>query len=273
VETKKVSADGTALHQVFMNLGSNAAQAMKKNGGEIHIALEEIQLSREQRDQINDPAEQYLHISISDQGGGIDPLFVDKIYDPFFTTKEVGEGTGMGLAAVHGIIKEHGGFIELENKPGVGAIFHIFLPQADEGTIAISSIINKQNTKSHTFKTVLVVDDEKMLLAMYTDMFSFLGCATLTTDNPQDALAVLKNNPEIDLLCTDYDMPDINGIQLAEQCHEIRPDLAIILNSGLTVDLDHESLQRSGINVVITKPVALQELQRVLIGLANKTNP
>jgi signal transduction histidine kinase len=271
-ESKKVSADGTALHQVFMNLGSNAAQAMKKNGGELHIALEEIQLSPEQRDRIDNPAEQYLHIIISDQGGGIDPLFVDKIYDPFFTTKEVGEGTGMGLAAVHGIIKEHGGFIELENKPGAGAVFHIFLPQTDEETTGTLSMVNEQTTKSHTFKKVLVVDDEKMLLAMYTDMFAFLGCTTLTTDNPKKAVELLKDNPDIDLLCTDYDMPDMNGLQLAEQCHQIRPNLPIILNSGLTVDLDHDSIQHSGISEIITKPVALQELQRVLVGLVNKIN-
>ncbi|HHD63527.1 MAG TPA: response regulator, partial [Desulfobulbaceae bacterium] len=255
-----------------MNFGSNAAQAMKKNGGELHIALEEIQLSSKQRDRIDNPAEQYLHIIISDQGGGIDPLLVDKIYDPFFTTKEVGEGTGMGLAAVHGIIKEHGGFIELENKPDVGAIFHIFLPQADEDATGTLPQVNGRTTESHTFKKVLIVDDEKMLLAMYSDMFAFLGCATLTTDNPKDALALLKDNPDIDLLCTDYDMPDMNGLQLAEQCHLIRPDLPVILNSGLTVDFDRESVQHAEINEIVTKPVTLQELQRVLVGLVNTMN-
>ena len=271
-ETRNIFADPTALHQVFLNLGSNAAQAMKQKGGRLLITLEETTLNREQRQRISDPAASYLHIVFRDQGCGVDPRIVDKIYDPFFTTKEVGEGTGMGLAAVHGIIEDHDGFIELENQPGSGAAFHLYLPQTtDTDTQRIASILDQQNPSGHTFNLVLIVDDEAMLLAMYKDMFSLLGCDTLTTANPDTALDLLKNNPEIDLLCADYDMPGMNGLELARQCHRLRPELPILLNSGLKVDIDEKTLQDAGIKNVLTKPVALQELQKTLLLLTKQT--
>ncbi len=268
-ETRNLFADPTALHQVFMNLGSNAAQAMKNKGGLLVIKLEEIRLSREQRERISNPAGSYLHVSFSDQGGGIDPGIVDKIYDPFFTTKEVGEGTGMGLAAVHGIVEDHDGFMELENKPGTGAVFHIYLPQTSKtDTQQIPSAVNRQNTATRTFKKILIVDDEAMLLAMYKDMFSLLGCDTLTTAHPKDALQLLRDNPDIDLLCTDYDMPEMNGFELARQIRRIRPNLPILLNSGLTVNLDGDSIQKTHISKILTKPITLQDLQKALLQLA-----
>ena len=270
-ETRTIFADPTALHQVFMNLGSNGAQAMKDKGGRLLITLEETTLSREQQQRISDPAASYLHIVFSDQGGGVDPRIVDKIYDPFFTTKEVGEGTGMGLAAVHGIIEDHDGFMELENKPGVGATFHVYLPQTTKtDTQRIASVLDQQNPATRTFNLVLIVDDEAMLLAMYKDMFSLLGCDTLTTPDPNNALELLKNNPEIDLLCTDYDMPKMNGLELARQCHILRQDLPILLNSGLQVDLDSDAVQRAGVSEILTKPVALQKLQKTLLLLAER---
>ena len=272
-EKRTIFADPTALHQVFMNLGSNGAQAMKDKGGRLLIKLEETPLSREQQQRISEPAESYLHIVFSDEGGGIDPRIVDKIYDPFFTTKEVGEGTGMGLAAVHGIIEDHDGFMELENKPGIGATFHIYLPQTIKtNTQHIASVLDQQKTATRTFKLVLIVDDEAMLLAMYKDMFSLLGCDTLTTPDPNNALAFLKNNPDIDLLCTDYDMPEMNGLELATQCHDLRPNLPILLNSGLQVDLDSDAVQRAGVSAILTKPVALQELQKTLLLLTERKN-
>ncbi len=267
-ETRTIFADPTALHQVFLNLGSNAAQAMKGKGGRLLVRLEETTLNRDQQP-LSDPVESYLHIVFSDQGGGIDPRIVDKIYDPFFTTKEVGEGTGMGLAAVHGIIEDHDGFMELENKPGAGATFHIYLPQTTEAdTQRIAAVLNQQNPATRTFDLVLIVDDEAMLLAMYKDMFSLLGCDTLTTPDPNNAFELLKNNPDIDLLCTDYDMPGMNGLELARQCHNLRPDLPILLNSGLQVDLDGDAAQRAGITKILAKPVALQQLQKTLLILA-----
>ena len=270
-ETRTIFADPTALHQVFLNLGSNAAQAMKEKGGRLLIALEETTLSREQQQRISDPAASYLHIVFSDQGGGVDPRIVDKIYDPFFTTKEVGEGTGMGLAAVHGIIEDHDGFMELENQPGVGAAFHLYLPQTTEkDTQQIGSVLDQQNPAGHTFNLVLIVDDEAMLLAMYKDMFSLLGCDTLTTPDPNNAIELLKNNPNIDLLCADYDMPEMNGLELARQCHILRPNLPILLNSGLNVDIDEKTLQDAGIKNILTKPVALQELQKILLLLTER---
>jgi len=269
-ETLSIYGDPTALHQVFMNLGSNAAQAMQDHGGELTILLEETQLPETKLQPAGMRSRQYLHIVFSDQGSGIDPAIVEKIYDPFFTTKEVGEGTGMGLAAVHGIIEDHGGLLELENHPGKGATFHIYLPQVDQTTGLGQDLEPVPNISGSTCKKVLVVDDEEMLLVMYRDMLKLLGCTVLNSSSPQEALAILTEDRTINLLCTDYDMPEMNGIELAKACHEIRPDLPVILTSGLSVTLDAEELHTAGIDQVLAKPVSLQELQKALLSLADR---
>ncbi len=264
-ETQKVLANGTALQQVIMNLGSNAAHAMQKEGGELHIALEETGLSKKQRREHSAAAASYLHIAVTDHGKGIDPLIVDRIFDPFFTTKKVGEGTGMGLAAVHGIIEEHGGFTELENRPGIGVVFHIYLPQCTEESVADNQPASEQSAKGMIAgKTILVVDDEEMLLTIYKEMFSVVGCTAITTNSPTEAVKKLKNNLAIDLLCTDFNMPDMDGLHLARHCHTIRPEIPIILCSGLSMDLDEEALQRTGITKVLSKPITLQGLKDTL---------
>lgn len=264
-ETRKVLANGTALQQVFMNLGSNAAHAMQKEGGELGITLEETSLTAKQRREYGASAGPYLHIAVKDQGRGIDPLIVDKIFDPFFTTKKVGQGTGMGLAAVHGIIEDHGGFIELDNRPGHGATFHIYLPQSTEEPVVVDGKGGHKPAKgSIDCKTILVVDDEDMLLTIYKEMFKLLGCTALTTNNPVIAVKLLENNQDIDVLCTDLNMPDMDGLQLAERCHSIRPEIPVILCTGLTTDLDQDRLQRIGIKKILAKPVTLQGFEQTL---------
>ena len=270
-ETLSIFGDPTALHQVFMNLGSNAAQAMKKHGGELTIILKETTLpSAGQRQLPGEENRQYLHIIFSDQGSGIDPTIVEKIYDPFFTTKEVGEGTGMGLAAVHGIIEDHDGLLELENHPGKGAIFHIYLPQVNQQIDPDTAHEPAMNIAETDYTRVLVVDDEEMLLDMYRDMFTLLGCTVLHTDSPEKALEILANDQTIDLLCTDYDMPEMNGIELAKACHRIRPDLPVLLSSGLSINLDPDELRKADIRNILAKPFTLQELQKVLLSLVQK---
>ena len=268
-ETLSIFGDPTALHQVFMNLGSNAAQAMKEHGGELTIMLEETPPPATRSQPADEEARQYLHIIFSDQGGGIDPTIVEKIYDPFFTTKEVGEGTGMGLAAVHGIIEDHGGLLELENHPGKGAIFHIYLPQVDQETDLSAGLEPIANIAGTACEKVLVIDDEEMLLVMYHNMLTLLGYTVLSTSSPKEALAMLTEDQTIDLLCTDYDMPEMNGIELAKACHRIRPNLPVLLSSGLSINLDPEELRKAGIKTVLAKPLTLQELQKALLSLVN----
>ena len=269
-ETLSVFGDPTALHQVFMNLGSNAAQAMKEHGGELKIFMEETNQPQTQIQLDSEESRQYLHIVFSDQGGGIDPSIVEKIYDPFFTTKEVGEGTGMGLAAVHGIIEDHGGLLELENHPGKGASFHIYLPQVDQVSGLGTPLEPDPQLSDSKFNKVLVVDDEEMLLVMYRDMLKLLGCTVVSTNSPKEALEILARDKTVNLLCTDYDMPEMNGIELARACHDIRPDLPILLNSGLTINLSEQKLREAGIHQVLGKPVSLQELQKALFRLATQ---
>jgi len=174
----------------------------------------------------------------------------------------------MGLAAVHGIIEDHGGLLELENHPGKGATFHIYLPQVDQTTGLGKEMEAMPKISTSACEKVLVVDDEEMLLVMYRDMLKLLGCTVLSSNSPQEALTLLAEDRTINLLCTDYDMPEMNGIELAEACHRIRPDLPIILTSGLSINLDAKKLRSAGINQVLAKPVSLQELQKALLSLA-----
>jgi signal transduction histidine kinase/ActR/RegA family two-component response regulator len=270
-ETGNVLADGTALHQVFMNLGSNAAHAMKKKRGELHITLAETTPTPEQRDRYQLTQDKYLKITFSDQGTGVDPLIVDKIFDPFFTTKKVDEGTGMGLATVHGIMEEHKGWVELENHPGQGATFQLWLPVSNEKTNEQPPATAKQtDQKTPDCGTVLVVDDEEMLLMMFREMFAILHCKTLTCNTPTQALDFLKKNQDIDLLCTDLNMPEMSGIQLAERCHQIRPNLPVILCSGLTASIEEDDIKRAGIDKVIAKPINMKSLKDTLQELKEK---
>ena len=259
-ETRKTLANGTALHQVFMNLANNAAQAMQEDGGELHISLEEVELTTAQQAEYQVSGGKYLHLEFRDQGKGIDPGIVDKIYDPFFTTKKQGDGTGMGLAAVHGITEAHRGCIALDNRVGEGATFHVYLPQSDEAVETKVETVNSKELQPAHYKTILVVDDEEMLLTMYHDIFTLLGCTAIIADRPGKALMLLEKHPEIDLLCTDMNMPEMNGLKLAEQCHAIRPDLPVLLCSGLTINLKREEVQQAGINVILEKPLTLQSL-------------
>ena len=264
-ETGKVLADGTGLHQVFMNLGNNAAHAMKAKGGELHISLIETTPSLEQQDKYALNQENYLHITFSDQGTGVDPLIIDKIFDPFFTTKKVDEGTGMGLAAVHGIVEEHGGFVELDNQPGQGASFHLWFPQSlEDPDGSTKDIPKKPDLRTPNCGTVLVVDDEEMLRMMLKEMFEILDCKALTSNTPEQALELLQRHPDIGLLCTDLNMPEMNGLQLAEKCHQIRPNLPVILCSGLTADIQEEDIKRAGIDKIIAKPINLAEMKNTL---------
>ena len=271
-ETRRVLADPTALHQVLMNLASNAAHAMREQGGEMTLLIEELELEPERVAPHGRVPGPYLHIMVADQGSGIDPAIMDRIFDPFFTTKKTGEGTGMGLAAVQGIITSHDGFIEVDNHPGEGVAFHIYLPQMEDNG-------QEQEEESRAGPLpepidpgpVLVVDDESMLRAMYEQLLHTLGVdEVVTAEGPEQVLRLIREREDIALLLTDLNMPGMNGLQLARECHRLRPDLPILLCSGLTVNLDPDEIRDAGVSEVLTKPVTLQILARALARLTGR---
>lgn len=228
-----VQADPTQIHQVVMNLCTNAAHAMAGSGGELSATLTEKYLSQEDLVLYHDlVAGLYLEFTVSDTGRGIPPENLQVIFDPYFTTKEVGEGTGLGLAVVHGIVRDYGGYIEVASVVGEGTTFTILLP-------AYIGAEKEPTEEDHTVEAVgrgesiLVVDDEPALLKVFQRLFKKHGYKVDTCKDPRQAQKKIQNNPiAYDLMLSDVVMPYISGDNLAVEARRIAQDLPVILMSG-----------------------------------------
>jgi PAS domain S-box-containing protein len=229
-EDSDVFADPNQIHQVVMNLGTNAYQAMRETGGSIEASLENIELNKEDAGVMDLQPGRYLKMSVADTGPGIPLEIMDKVFDPFFTTKDKHEGTGLGLAVVHGIIRSHKGAVRLQSKPGEGTAMDIFLPlcisaQARTAAINVSPDMG--------WERVLFVEDDDDQLATTPRILESLGYRVTAIKEPEKALEVLKQRPDdFDLLITDYDMPGMNGLELADMIRLHIPDLPVIMISG-----------------------------------------
>jgi len=231
----QIKADRNQLEQVITNLVVNARDAMG-GGGDLHIKTKNVSISNEKAETIpNIEPGQYVRISIEDTGHGMDQEIQDKIFDPFFTTKGLAEGTGMGLAVVHGIVKEHKGFINVYSEAGEGTIFHIYLPRVKSE--------QKQETKKRKTKllnnfsgdgeTVLIVEDEKPVLTYLEKILENYGYNYLSAKSGEEALELFaKNKDNIDLLLSDVIMTGIDGVELANKLKKQNKDLQVILSSG-----------------------------------------
>ena len=258
-----ILADPIHLHQVVMNLCTNAFHAMEQTGGTITIALNACELSA--RELVSHPGVvpgSFVRLTVSDTGPGIPVQIQDKMYDPYFTTKEVGKGTGLGLAIVHGIVSSTGGFITYAGKPGSGAVFHVYFPAAGDQPEA------DHPTESLFLQGsghLLVVDDEKMLAEMWADMLQQLGYTVTVCTGSGEALEIFQNNPDsFAAVITDQTMPTMTGGVLAEKMLQIRPNLPIILCTGYSNLINEEQARAIGIKGFIMKPVTMQALGSLL---------
>ena len=264
VENDTIYADPTQIHQVLLNLCSNAADSMKIKGGTLAISLRETE-GVDTRDDL--PGEQlqgsWLLLEIKDTGHGFSPDLADRIFDPYFTTKKVGEGTGMGLALVYGIVGVHSGFISAESQPEVGSVFRVFLPQ-------YTSI--KEPPEVETFVAasggtgrILFVDDEEDLVLINKEMLSKLGYNVTATTSSNEAFDCFSEAPQsFDLVITDETMPGITGTELALKIHDIRNNIPIILCTGNSTALSQDKIQEAGIMDVLRKPVSINVLARII---------
>ena len=258
-----VLADPTQIHQVLMNLCTNAVHAMRDRQGVLEVRLEEQVISARDRagySLLKDGA--YLQLVVSDTGEGIDPLLKDKIFDPFFTTKRQGEGTGLGLSVVYGIVKDIGGFISVDSEPGKGTVFTISLPLIDAGG-------RKDQQRPDVFPkgrgTVLYVDDEEPIASIGQEMLSSLGYDVTVRFSSRDALEAFRAQPErYDLVITDMTMPSMTGAVLAREILKIRPYLPIILTTGFSETIDEAEAKKIGIREYLMKPVALTDLAQAV---------
>ncbi|GAM09085.1 blue-light-activated protein [Geobacter sp. OR-1] len=254
-----VLADPTQLHQVLMNLGTNAAHAMRPHGGVLSVSLTDIEadapLISFHPDIRQGP---YLRLTVSDTGHGMEESVRERIFDPYFTTKKVGEGTGMGLAVVQGIVKSHGGAISVYSEPGLGTTFHIFLPKFRGDAVSPEA---SKTSEARGTERILFVDDEAMLADLGQELLESLGYSVTVTLSSREALELFRAAPKnFDLVITDMTMPGLTGKELAREFLGIRPEIPIILCTGFSEQINEKLAKEAGIKGYILKPYARNSL-------------
>jgi len=261
-----LEVDQGQMEQVFLNLYVNAGQAMP-GGGSIYLETQNVVLDGfDSLPELNKPG-RYVKISVSDTGMGMDEKTRERIFDPFFTTKGIGRGTGLGLAMVYGIIKGHGGGIQVYSEPGQGTTFHIRLP-ASEKSIAEEKAVSGKIFKGT--ETILLVDDEQMVLEVSRDMLESLGYRVFAAGSGQEAIAVyMEKKGRIDLVILDMIMPGISGGETFDRLREICPGIVVLLSSGYSVNGQAQEILDRGCRGFLQKPFTLEILSKKIREVLN----
>lgn len=263
-----ILADPTQIHQILMNLCTNAFHAMEETGGTLDISLQEVALGTQDLSHKPDvnPGK-FIQLSVSDSGPGIPTEIQKKVFDPYFTTKETGKGTGMGLSIVHGIVKSYGGFISLHSTPEEGTTFKVYIPS-----------VEKKKQEEHKDdepipegrEQILFIDDEKLLVEMGRKMLERLGYHVTASSNSLEALEIFKKKPgHFDLVITDQTMPAMTGADLAKEMIEIRPDIPIILCTGYSTTMSEEKAKYIGIKEFALKPLSKKSIAKLIRKVLN----
>jgi signal transduction histidine kinase/response regulator RpfG family c-di-GMP phosphodiesterase len=258
-----VRADPTEIHQVLMNLCTNAHEAMSKSGGTLEVSLLSVDLGMDDIGRYPDVKPgPYLKLSVADTGHGMYPQTVERIFDPYFTTKEKGSGTGLGLAVVHGIVANLGGTIDVESVPGKGTAFHVWLPRVEEGSASESETSEEPATGN---ERILFIDDEEPLVNTAKQMLTHLGYQVVARTSSIEALELFREEPDqFDLVITDMTMPHMTGDKLAQELMGIRSDIPVILCTGFSERITQEEAKRVGVKAFLMKPIASGEMARVI---------
>ena len=259
-----VLADPSQIHQILLNLGTNAAHAMKERGGRFDVALDSCEVGADlvrQFPQLHSGP--HVRLTLSDNGCGMDASTLDRLFEPFFTTKEPGDGTGLGLAVVHGIVQSHDGAISVESRPGAGTTFRIYLPV--ETAVPTQPRPSAAPLPRGNGELILFVDDESSVLALAEAMLKNLGYTTRGCSHPDQALAIFRERAaDFALVVTDLSMPGMSGLDVARELLKIQPETKIILTSGYTGDLDMERCERLGFRGLLPKPFPLRTLAETI---------
>ncbi|MGD9239749.1 MAG: ATP-binding protein [Desulfobacterales bacterium] len=253
--------DPTQINQILINLSTNAADAIGSTGGILGISLENVDIACH-NPEVNLEAGRYVKITISDTGVGISAEDIERIFDPYYTTKKVGRGTGMGLAVVYGIVETHRGRIKVSSNPGKGTAFEIFFPAIDAAPVVD---VRENETIPHGKETILFVDDEKSIVKLNQARLERLGYQVAGTADPLEALEMFRYKSfQFDLVITDMTMPNMMGDELAVEMMKIRPDIPIILCTGFSGHTSEEQALAKGIRAFVMKPLDVIELAKTI---------
>ncbi|OPY92909.1 MAG: Blue-light-activated protein [Syntrophaceae bacterium PtaU1.Bin231] len=268
-----ILANPSQIHQVLMNLCANAGHAMRETGGVLEIGLKEVAAGGDEILPFPSlTSVRCLELTVRDTGHGIAPENLARIFDPYFTTKEKGEGTGLGLAVVHGIVKDHGGEITVESGKGLGTVFRIYLPlidrQGDDGTAADEAVMKGKGER------ILFIDDERMVIELSREILEGLGYRIVTETDPVKAVEVFKAaSNAFDLVITDKTMPHMTGFDVIRQIRAVRADIPVVLCSGFQAKDDLEKLNTLGVGELIAKPIRMKALAKTIRDVLDANKP
>ncbi|WP_300668696.1 PAS domain S-box protein [Desulfoluna sp.] len=265
-----VLANATQVHQVLMNLCTNASYAMSKEGGTLSVCLDDIHVEIAEARQLSGilPGP-HVRLTVTDTGPGMDPEVIGRIFDPFFTTKKTGDGTGMGLAVVHGVVKNFNGTVTVQSAPGEGTVFSVLIPAAEEGRSEeeeeTRAVVSRGNGK------ILFVDDEEELVNFSSEILRQLGYDVVAETSSLRAHRLFMEAPEaFDLVITDQTMPEMTGYDLAREMLVLRPDLPVVLCTGFSSSTLEEEALRSGIRCFMKKPIGARQLADLVSRIMNR---
>ncbi len=272
-----VLADPTQFHQIIMNLATNAYHALEEWGGSLKITLNQVRMEPDSCFFPELSAGEYALLKVIDTGTGIEKDIMDKIFNPYFTTKENNKGTGLGLSIVHGIVKNCNGDIRIYSEPGKGTEVHVYIPLLEQGT---GKTMEQSTTKNELgdsktiqggMEKILLVDDEEVLARMEEKVLKHLGYRTTMCTGSIEALETFKaSQDDYDLVITDMTMPDMTGIQLAGELKKIRPDIPVIIFSGFSDQINEEKCRALGIQGYAMKPLMRQEIAETIRKVLDK---
>ena len=260
-----IEADTTQIHQVLMNLCTNAAHAMSENGGVLEVSLTKFDMDAEASAASPEiEPGPYLRLRVSDTGHGMTPEILQRVFDPYFTTKEPGKGTGLGLAVVHGIVKSYGGGVTVSSEPGRGTTFDIYFPKIEPVKAPLEAgRIEPLPVGGH--ERVLFVDDEKAIVEIGQEILQHLGYEVVVRTSSVEALELFRAQPErFDLVITDMTMPNMTGDKLAVELMRIRPDIPVILCTGFSERITKEKAEGIGIREFLLKPLVMNDLSKAV---------
>ena len=255
-----VMGDATQIHQVIMNLCTNAYQAMQDKGGTLEVNLSEVDVGYEETvEKIGMQPGKHLQLLVRDEGCGMDAAVLNRIFEPYYTTKEQGKGTGLGLSVIHGIVKNHRGDISVTSTPGKGTTFKVYLPIIEDMDTVTEFEPSNGAVKGN--ERILLIDDEEQIVSMEQQMLENLGYEVTARTDSTEALKEFSQKPQnFDLVITDMTMPHMTGDKLAQKLLDIKPDIPVILCTGFNEEKKKKKALAMGIQKFVMKPVIKNDL-------------